>query len=582
MTATYGRLVYRELPVTGERLWGMRAVPHVMIRAKRIFPRARANHAGQIVVADTTDVAADLEWFTARYPLDMDDDTAARLAVQAGAYRARHEAVDDILAGRATLDLAMEPARTPREYQLVAAAMARTSRRLLIADDVGLGKTTEAALLLAEADALPALVVCQTHLPSQWVRELAATWPLLVTHSATKARPYDLTAGFRGGRGRARIPAGVTPDVVVMGYSKLAGWGHALVGQVRTVIFDEVQELRHGLDTEKGVAARLVADQADYVLGLSASPVYNYGSEVHNIFEIMAPEALGTREEFVREWGAGAAGSSGQTKVGDPAALGTFLRDQGLMLRRTRADVHRELPEPIRIRQEVRSDPEALERVRGDVAAMARLILDPATDRKQAFALSGEIDWKLRQATGIAKAPYVAEFVRMLLDSEEKVVLAGWHRATYELWLDALAEFGPRLYTGSESPTQKEAAKDAFVDGDCRVLMLSLRSGVGLDGLQKAASVVVFGELDWSPAVHDQVIGRLARDGQASTVAAYFLVCDDGSDPVMDEVLELKHQQAEPIRNPDLPLVTPLPDTGDRIKRLARAVLDGPNQRALL
>lgn len=425
--------------------------------------------------------------------------------------------------------------------------------------------TMSGLLLLADPDALPALIVCPTHLPRQWLRELALTWPMLVGHAATKGSPYPLN--------EIRGLGGHTPDVLVMGYSKLAGWGHALAGRVRTVIFDEAQELRRGIETQKGAAAAHVAGKADYVLGLTATPVYNYGSEIHALYEIIAPDALGSRSEFLREWG-GSTTTSGQSTVDDPAALGTYLRDAGLLLRRTRADVKRELPEPLRIRQEVAADAAALDDVRGDLEAMARLILDPATDRKEAFVVSGDLDWRLRQATGIAKAPYVAEFVRLLLESERKVVLFGWHRAVYSIWVEALADYAPRLYTGSESPVQKAAAAQEFIEGDCRVLIVSLRSGAGLDGLQRAASACVFGELDWSPGVHDQCIGRLARDGQDATVAAYFLVSDQGADPVMDEVLELKTQQAEPIRDPDRPILQAAPDTSDRVRRLAQSVLE--------
>lgn len=54
----------------------------------------------------------------------------------------------------------------------------------------------------------------------------------------------------------------------------------------------------------------------------------------------------------------------------------------------------------------------------------------------------------MRQATGIAKAPYVLEFVRMLVESGESVMLYGWHRDVYNIWLERLAEFNPVMYTG--------------------------------------------------------------------------------------------------------------------------------------
>lgn len=569
---SYGELVYLDAGADG-RWWGLRAVPHVMIRARRMFPRGESDRHGVYKLADSADTARDLEWFLDRYPLDMTADTARVLLRRSSEYRDRAEAVDDLLAGRVPRDLPRDPARPARDYQLVAAAMARTTRRMILGDDVGLGKTMSGLLLLADPDALPALIVCPTHLPGQWLRELAATWPMLVGHAVTKGTPYRLD--------RIRGLAGHTPDVLVMGYSKLAGWAHALAGSrtpPRTVIFDEAQELRRGVETAKGAAAAHIASKADYAIGLTATPVYNYGDEIHNLYEILSPDSLGSRAEFRREWGGGTAGGSGAVTVSDPAGLGTYLRDAGLLLRRTRADVRRELPEPLRIRQEIDADTAALEQVRGDVEAMARLILDPAADRKTAWTASGDLDWRLRQATGLAKAPYVAEFVRMLLESERKVVLFGWHRAVYDVWLSALADYAPRLYTGSESPTQKAAAAADFIDGECRVLIVSLRSGAGLDGLQRAASACVFGELDWSLGVHTQAIGRLARDGQDATVAAYFLVSTEGADPVMDEVLELKTQQAEPIRDPDRPIFTQAVDTSDRIRRLARAVLD-PGER---
>jgi SNF2 family DNA or RNA helicase len=106
------------------------------------------------------------------------------------------------------------------------------------------------------------------------------------------------------------------------------------------------------------------------------------------------------------------------------------------------------------------------------------------------------------------------------------------------------------MYTGSETPAEKAKAIDAFVNGPSRVLIMSLRSGAGVDGLQHTCSAAVIGELDWSPAVHDQFIGRLARDGQESPVVSYFLVSDEGSDPVISEVNGIKREQQDGIRNP--------------------------------
>ena len=82
-----------------------------------------------------------------------------------------------------------------------------------------------------------------------------------------------------------------------------------------------------------------------------------------------------------------------------------------------------------------------------------------------------------------------------------------------------------------------------FVDGDCNLLIISLRAGAGLDGLQEKCNIVVFGELDWSPSVHEQCFGRVYRDGQSLPVSAYFMIAEDGSDPIISSVLGVKRGQ---------------------------------------
>ena len=86
--------------------------------------------------------------------------------------------------------------------------------------------------------------------------------------------------------------------------------------------------------------------------------------------------------------------------------------------------------------------------------------------------------------------------------------------------------------------------------GETDVLIMSLRSGAGIDDLQHRCSVVVFGELDWSPGIHQQVIWRLDREGQKNPVTAFFLVSDEGSDPPIMDVLGIKASEASQIVDP--------------------------------
>jgi SNF2 family DNA or RNA helicase len=456
---------------------------------------------------------------------------------------------------------------TPREYQGLAASMWLTTGGLLLADDVGLGKTCVAFCGLIDPKLRPALVVTLSHLPFQWRSELEK-FTDLKCHILKKGTPYDILD-----------KQGKLPDVIITNYHKLGGWASTLDGVVKSVTFDECQELRHS-GTQKYEAAKLIADGVDYRLGLSATPIYNYGGEIWNVCNIITPDALGNWEEFSREW---CTYRGGKQVIDDPAAFGVCARETGVMLRRTRKEVKRELPGVIRVPQWIQSDPAAFAKLKGQAIELAKLILRQNQDFKgQKMQAAGEFDMKMRMMTGISKAPFVADFVRFLVEENgTPVVLYGWHRDVYEIWLEKLrgnpgrgiADLNPVMYTGSESPQQKEWSKQEFLSGRSKVMIISLRAGAGMDGLQEVCNVCVFGELDWSPGVHEQDEGRLHRDGQDEPVTSYYLLADEGSDPVVSDVLGVKKQQIEGIRDPNQDLVTQLQIDPDHIKKLAEKYL---------
>jgi len=550
--------------------WKIEAEPQVMIKLKRLFGRTDVRQFGSIRLRATDEVCRDLQWFCERYPLGITP--RDHLDKHAALYEQQKKAFSEILSGEISprkFDLAI-PAR---EYQKVASELWLQSKGVLVADDVGIGKTLVAIAALTQPETRPALVVTLSHLPIQWEREIKKFAPGLKTHIIKKGAPYDVTLvrGHKTDTGQGRLFADRFPDVLITNYHKLAGWAETLGGKIRGVVFDECQELRR-VESQKYAAAKHIAEHAGYVLGTSATPIYNYGDEMFNVLSVIRRDVLGTREEFLREWCTGA-GWSGNAKITNPKAFGSYLRDMGVMIRRTRRDVNRELPPLTKILHYVETDVHAIDAIASDAAELARIILShnsPTLIRGQA---SRDLDWKLRQATGIGKALYVANFVKMLVDSGEKVVLFGWHREVYSIWAEQLAEYKPVFFTGTESPKQKDSAREAFCGGDASILIMSLRAGAGLDGLQYHARTVVVGELDWSPGVHEQNEGRILRDGQVEPVVIYYMLSEEGSDPVVADTLGLKRSQIDGIRDPNAELVEKLEVDSGRIKQLAAAYL---------
>jgi SNF2 family DNA or RNA helicase len=216
------------------------------------------------------------------------------------------------------------------------------------------------------------------------------------------------------------------------------------------------------------------------------------------------------------------------------------LKREGLLLRRTKEQVLKELPPKRRVVQTVDFDTgkygsliqSAVEKAKG---------IEGITDFLQKGRVTREIVEDSRQAIGIAKAPYVAAFVKMLLEAGEKVLLFAYHHAVHDIYTEELKEFRPMRITGHETSAEKEKSVEAFMDGRTNIIIISLRAGSGLN-LQKA-NCVVFGELDWSPAVHSQCEDRAHRIGQEDSILCYYLVAEEGTDETIQEFLGLKVSQ---------------------------------------
>lgn len=525
---TYGELHFKP----ENELWVIdKLEPHVAIRLKQLFPRIPKASPGPYKLRHDLSTAADLNWFLQRYPLAANDADLQQLWSAADGFVQRVSELETILQPdyAPSLYAGLQPGMALRHYQGQAVDVLRIRLSLMLGDVVGLGKTYSACGAMLLPEALPAIVVCLPHLQEQW-HGVVESFTTLQAYSVTTTRPHELP----------------NRDVYIFRYTQLPGWVNFFRQfSPGLVAWDEIQELRRGTEAQKGIASMHLAELARYRLGLSATPIYNYGTEIFNVMEFIERGILGSRDEFMREWTDG-------KLLKDPTALGTFLREQHVFLRRTREEVGMDLPKVNKVVEIVDYDAKAVKSAE-DLAHQLAIKATTATFTERGKAVR-ELDMLMRHTTGVAKAPYVADLVRIIVESGEPVLLVGWHREVYDIWNERLADLKPAMYTGSESAAQKKREMNRFLAGETEVLIMSLRSGAGVDGLQERCSVAVHGELDWSSKIHDQVNGRLNRDGMDvdKAVTAIYAVTNDGSDPAIMEVIGLKAADSEPVIDPGL------------------------------
>ncbi len=552
---TYGTLAFDD-PSSS---WIIDKIPaHVAMRLKQIFTRIATWQTAPFRISATQVNSADIQWFMERYPLDCSLSDMRRLKSGSRAFYDTQASAENILLPNwtPTERAGLLPGQTLRQYQLVAIDFVEKVRAAILLDDVGLGKTYEGLGLAMMANALPLVIVCQPHLQAQWEQK-ARSFVNMRIHALKGNKPYELP----------------TADIYIVKYTQLAPWVDVLCsGWVRALAFDEIQELRHGANAQKGAAARTICEavrkEEGYLVGLTATLIYNYGIEAYNIVDMLRPGLLGNREEFLREYCD--TDDSGKGVVRDPAALGGFLRESLMVLRRTKHDVGQEAKQLAPELEWV--DPDSRSVADAEELAKQLAITALTGSFAEAGTAAREFDMRMRELTGIAKARATASFVRMFVETGQPVLLFGWHREVYEIWQKELADLNPVMYTGSETSAQKEKAKQDFISGASSLMIMSLRSGAGADGMQYRASTVIFGELDFSPLVHKQCAGRLDRDGQLDPVYIYYVVTNYGSDPVLIDILGLKQSQSDGIHDPGAKSEERQSDP-DRIKRMARLYL---------
>lgn len=531
--------------------------PHIVMRLKQLFPRLSKTQVDNFRFSNDEKHCADLLWFTQRYPLEITAKDAKALLKG----KQRYEGIQAELEAILLPDFCPQNYRGLREgqhirpYQCQAIEVLRRRKGLLLGDAASLGKTYTAAGFMLTPGSVPAAVVVQTHLNEQWQIKLEQFTTLSV-HIITGTKPYSLP------------PA----DVYIFKYSQLTGWVDIFkTGFFKTVVYDEVQELRRGTDSQKGESALVLSNQAQYRLGLSATPFYNYGNEIYNVLRFIDSDVLGPKPDFIREW------CPNEDAVTQPEALGSYLREQHVLLRRSKSDVGLQLPVVSSIVENVSTDPAALQSITELARTLAMRAIGGAVMERGSAAR--ELDLLARHATGVGKARSVAAYAKMILESGESMILVGWHRDVYDIWNHELAVYEPAMYTGSESPRQKAESERRFVSGETKLLILSLRSGAGIDGLQFCCSTVVFGELDWSSMIHQQIIWRLDREGQTQPVTAVYLNSDEGSDPPMVDLLAVKANQSTAIMDPGVKVPEVAKDAS-RLKLLARRFLSAADIKA--
>lgn len=181
----------------------------------------------------------------------------------------------------------------PYQFKPVLKLLQTGKARLLIADEVGLGKTIEAGLIWTELEARQeadrVLVVCPSSLLSKWKLEMADRFEFELTELDTKS-----LAEFLEKHRQNRLPS---RHAYICSLERLRGWDgldelREFPPEFDLVIVDEAHSMRNS-DTKSYALGTELADWADNLVFLTATPINLRQNDLLNLLELLAPEDYG-------------------------------------------------------------------------------------------------------------------------------------------------------------------------------------------------------------------------------------------------------------------------------------------------
>jgi len=420
----------------------------------------------------------------------------------------------------------------------------KSSGNALLADEMGLGKTVQTlAYISTEKQSSPTLVIAPLVTLRNWQREIGKFMMKKSRNGRLMEQSVPSSTLIRKGKSQDIGKF----DFYIINYELLE---KRLVDlsklNIRTIVCDEVQNLRSKSTKKYAAVKKLTAlESIKYRIGLSGTPIYNRGSEIWPIVDILRPGLLGNFKEFCEYFCY--VNDKGKAIVLENKR--ESLRKElcrHVMLRRKKSDVLKELKDKVRYKEVIEADTdyylEELDKIWKKLEAEQK-VAESEFSKSASYQRAIQSE---RQIAGIAKLTHVINFVKNIMEIEESVVVFCHHKVIHKLLHQSLQEFSPVSIIGGQTDTFRQDQIDKFQNGESKLMIAGLRAGnVGINLTR--AKYVIFAELDWSPAIHRQAEDRLHRIGQKNTVFAYYLIGNGTLDDHVADILVDKSYEIDAI-----------------------------------
>jgi len=325
--------------------------------------------------------------------------------------------------------------------------------------------------------------------------------------------------------------------------------------EYHTLVLDEAQTVKN----PKAKAAKMIRRiRTDHRLCLTGTPMENHLGELWSLFDFLMPGFLGDTRQF------NALFRTPIEKHGDSERrLRLVDRISPFMLRRTKSEVVKELPEKTEIIHTISLDKKQAtlyesvrismeEKVRQTIASkgLARshiTILDALLKLRQVCCDPRLLPLKQAQTINqSAKLELLMQILPEMVEEGRRILL--FSQFTKMLGFIETELISQNIsYTKLTGQTRdRDAAIERFKQGEANVFLISLKAGgVGLN-LTEADTVIHYDPW-WNPAVENQATDRAHRIGQSKSVFVYKLVVENSVEEKIVAMQQKKQALAQGV-----------------------------------
>jgi SNF2 family DNA or RNA helicase len=429
----------------------------------------------------------------------------------------------------------------PHQLEVAKNVVEKMNGKAILADEVGLGKTIEAGLILKEymirGLVKKVLILVPASLVSQWVSELNQKF-------------------FIPAIGQKKSYVWEQCDVVVSSIDTAKRAPHRDIifeQNYDLIIIDEAHKLKNNKTKNYEFVQML---KKKFCLLLTATPIQNRVEEIFNLVSLLKPGHLGSQSNFEEAFNA-----KKRSLTNDE-----HLRElvNKVMIRNRRGDTGIDWPKrhvktvPIEFSKEERELYDSINHYKrssniGSQFSLITLQREACSSREAVFytlknmlskseespfvqTLVEELMKKIEAIATNAKAEKVVELVKEI---NGKVIVFTEYRATqlYLQWFLQQNGISSVPFRGGFKRGKKDWMKELFKN-KAQVLIATEAGGEGIN-LQFCQNIINY-DLPWNPMRLEQRIGRIHRFGQEKDVHIYNFAIKD---TVEEHILKLLYEK---------------------------------------